>query len=68
MATDNRLNRRATTDGRAIIGNTVYDLRILVEGVGRSRSIPLHYRRRVVGSSRLYTGPASEAWKTVTGR
>ena len=57
MSATSRRNRRATTDGRAIRDNRIYDVRVLSDGYGIRRSTALYYRRHL-HDGRIYTGPA----------
>jgi len=50
-----KLNRRATTHGRPIRDNRIYDVVVLTDGEPVRRSPALHYRRRMT-SGLIYTG------------
>lgn len=54
-----RRNRRATTDGRVIRDNRIFDVRVLSDGYGITRSRDLFYRRRL-RDGRVYTGPVED--------
>lgn len=56
MSATTRRNRRATTDGRIIRDNRIFDIRVLSDGFGVSRSPALYYRRHL-HDGRIYTGP-----------
>lgn len=58
VPTDTRRNRRATTDGRPVRDNRIWEVRVLMDGVGRHRSDPLYYRRHMHDGT-IYTGPAT---------
>lgn len=54
-----RRNRRATTDGRIVRDNRIFDVRVLSEGYGVAR-VALYYRRHL-HDGRVYTGPVERA-------
>lgn len=60
MSATNRRNRRATTDGRAIRDNRIYDVRVTSDGYGIGRS-PAYYYRRHLHDGRVFTGLADDA-------
>lgn len=55
-----RRNRRATTDGRVIRDNRIFDVRTLSDGYGIARSEGLYYRRHL-HDGRVYTGTVAGA-------
>lgn len=60
-----RINRRATTDGRPIADNRIFDIRVLSDGYGIRRSPAMYYRRNT--SRGRYTGPVRN-FITTTGK
>lgn len=52
-----RTNRRATTDGRPVLANRIFDVRVLSDGFGIRRTAPLYYRRNTHWG--LFTGLAA---------
>lgn len=55
-----RTNRRATTDGRPVRANRIFDVRVLSDGFGIRRTAPLYYRRNTKRG--LFTGLADEVY------
>lgn len=63
-----RTNRRATTDGRPVRANCIFDVRVLSDGFGISRTEPLYYRRNFARGDAPFTGPASAIWTFINGQ
>ena len=56
--TSTRTNRRATTDGRAVRDNSIFQARTLVDGWAVRSSGALYYRRQTV-EGRVLNGRAA---------